>query len=461
LLALPPDFLFGCATSAYQIEGGIENDWTAWERAGRLLRPEARCGAATDHWNRYESDFDLLAGIGANAYRFSVEWSRVEPEPDRWDRAAIDRYVDMVRALRHRDIEPVVTFLHFTHPKWVHDTCPWQEEASAAPDRFARFVERMMRAFGTRVRWFTVINEPMVWLLGGYLTGVSPPGHAGLRELFFASQGLVRGYLAARDVIRRRQPAARCGIAHNVVRFAPDRPKDLGDRMMTRAAARFYNWAIPEVLTSGRLSVGLFPGLRYTTQITGAEGSMDFLGINYYTRVHVRFDPLRMSGGRGIDVAYEDRSELGVTDLGWEIHPTGLYEALREMSGFGVPLLVSENGLDDRDDSRRARFLFDHLEAALSARRDGVDLLGYLHWSLLDNFEWLEGFEPRFGLFRVDYATQTRAATSGAKLFSEVARRGRLPDDRPPIRVKHGGRTPVLPGAHSAPVAPASEPDSS
>lgn len=451
MLAVPPDFLLGCATSAYQVEGGIENDWTAWERAGRLLQPDARCGAAADHWRRFESDFDLLVDLGANAHRFSVEWARVQPEPDRWDEAAIDGYVAMVRALRRRGIEPIVTFLHFTHPKWVHDVCPWQEEASSAPDRFARFVDKMMRAFRDEVRWFTIINEPMVWLLGGYLTGVSPPGHAGLRELFFASQGLVRGYLAARDVIRRWQPQARCGIAHNVVRFAPDRPGDLGDRTLTRAAARFYNWAIPEVLTSGRLSVGLFPGLRYTTRIAGAEGSMDFLGINYYTRVYVRFDPLRRAGGRGIGAVYEDRSELGVTDLGWEIHPQGLYEALREMSGFGIPILVTENGLDDRDDSRRARFLHDHLEAALRARSDGVNVLGYLHWSLLDNFEWLEGLEPRFGLFRVDYATQARSWTRGSDLFAQIAQARRLPEAPPAINVKRGGRTPVLPGAAPEP----------
>jgi len=447
LLALPPDFLLGCATSAYQVEGGLENDWAAWERAGRLLRPDIRCGLATDHWNRYARDFDLLTELGVNAYRFSVEWSRVEPEPDRWDDHAIDHYRDMVNALRRRGIEPIVTFLHFTHPKWFHDACPWQEEDSSAPDRFARFVERVMRAIGDDVRWYTVINEPMVWLLGGYLTGVSPPGHAGLRELFFASQALVRGYLAARDAIRRRRPDARCGIAHNVIRFAPDRPADLGDRTMTRAVARFYNGAIPEVLTSGRLSIGLFPGLRYTTQISGAEGSMDFLGINYYTRVYCRFDPLRRAGGRGIDAVYDDRSRLGVSDLGWEIHPQGLYEALREMSGFGVPLLITENGLDDRDDSRRARFLYDHLASVLATRRDGVDVRGYLHWSLLDNFEWLEGFDPRFGLYRVDYATLDRSPTSGARLLREVCAASGLPDAPPPIVVKHGGRTPVLPGA--------------
>ncbi|NJK32432.1 MAG: family 1 glycosylhydrolase, partial [Deltaproteobacteria bacterium] len=331
---------------------------------------------------------------------------------------AIDRYAEMMASLRRRNIEPVVTFLHFTHPRWFHELCPWHHVDGGAPDRFARFVDRMMRVFGRQARWYTVLNEPMVWLLGGYLTGVIPPGRAMLAELFLAAQTLVRGYLSARDVIRRYQPQARCGIAHNVLRFSPDRPRDPRDQLLARAVSRFYNMAFPEVLTTGKLSVGLFPGLRYTTTVEGAEGSMDFLGINYYTRVYVRFDPFRREG-RAMEAVYDDRSALGVSDLGWEIHPLGLYEVLRQMAFFGVPILVTENGLDDRYDDRHSRFLYDHLSAMLAAIRDGVDVRGYLHWSLLDNFEWLDAFVPRFGLFRVDYATkerfETRAAASSAR----------------------------------------------
>ncbi len=441
---IPQDFLLGCATSAYQIEGGIHNDWSEWEREGHLRVPDETCGLSVDHWNRFDQDFELLSALGANAYRLSIEWARVEPEPGVFDEAAVDRYREMIRDLRRRDIEPVVTFLHFTHPAWFHEVCPWHDVHGAAPDRFARFVDKMMSALGTDVRWFTVLNEPMVWLLGGYFSALIPPGRAGLRGLFSAAETLVRGYLAARDVIRRRQPHARCGIAHNVVRFAPDRPDDFGDRVTTRAVERFYNHSFPEVLSTGRLTVGLAPGLRYTTQVAAAEGSMDFLGLNYYTRIYLRFDPLRRLGGRGIEAAYDDRSPLGVTDLGWEVHPEGLVGLLTEMSRYGVPLMVTENGLDDRDDSRRSRFLYDHLEATLRARSQGVDVRGYLHWSLLDNFEWLEGFAPRFGIYGVDYTTLTRHPTRAAALFRSVATTGRLPVEPPAFEIRKGGRTPLL-----------------
>jgi beta-glucosidase len=440
----PDDFFFGCATSAHQVEGGNENDWTAWEREGRLFDPEARCGAATDHWHLYEEDFDRLVDLGADAYRFSIEWARVEPEAGVYDPVAIDRYVQMTDALLRRGIRPIITFLHFTHPPWFHQQCPWHTRRGA-PERFTGFVRRMMRALEDRCRFFTVINEPMVWLLGGYGAGVFPPGVSDLPRLAAAAANLVRAYVGARNVITAFAPDARCGIAHNVVRFAPDRTTSVGDRWITHAVHQFYNHAIPEVLTHGHLSLGVLPSLDIRHEIPEAKGTLDFLGINYYSRVYLRLDPWKRIGPHRIWSFYDDREGQGVTDLGWEIHPRGLLSMLLDMSRYDVPLVVTENGLDDRDDTRRARFMYDHLRSVLEARRRGVDVRGYLHWSLLDNFEWLHAFGPRFGLYRVDYSTQARLPTRAVDLFQQVARNRRLPERPPRVDRKPGQPTGVLP----------------
>lgn len=425
------DFLFGCATSAYQIEGGIENDWERWAREGRL-GPRDPCGRATDHWNRYEEDFDRLVEIGADAYRFSVEWARVEPEPGRYDEGAIAQYVQMVDALRTRGVEPFVTLLHFTHPTWFHDTCPWHDLEGDAPERFAAFARKMAEAFGERVKFYTVLNEPAVWIEGAYIAGLIPPRLKGIRLAGAAMAGLLRAYARASSVLREVVPGVQLGIAHNIVSFEPSRAWHPFDRIARHYVDHFHNRAFVEALRTGRLTIGHVPWVRVSHDVSDVVGTVDFIGVNYYARVFVE------AGIRSVKVFYEDRSGRGVTDLGWEVYPEGLERALVDASALGVPVYVTENGLDDRDDSRRAAYLYDHLAAVASARAAGVDVRGYFFWSLIDNFEWLEGFVPSFGLYAVDRDTLERTPTAAAALFGQVARGRTLPDVRPDERVRRG-----------------------
>ena len=435
--ALPDGFLLGCATSAYQVEGGLENDWEAWARAGRLHVASPGCGRATDHWNRYEADFDLLAAMGADAYRMSVEWSRIEPEAGRFDDEALAGYVAMIDALCARGIEPFVTLLHFTHPTWFHETCPWHA-GDEAPERFERFVRHVVGAFGARVRFYTPLNEPSVWVEGAYLAGLIPPGLAGIGRAGAAMGGLLRGHGRAYRAIHELVDDARVGVAQNLLRFEASRWWHPADRIASRYADQFHNQCFLEGVRTGRLRVGFLPGLRLDLDVADAKDTLDFIGVNYYSRVYIEANPLK----RKLAAYYEDRGKRGVTDLGWEIHPEGLREALLDASRHGLPLYVTENGLDDRDDSRRAAFLYDHLDAALRARADGADVRGYFHWSLLDNFEWLEAFDPRFGLFAVDYETLERTKTAAVDVFTDIAKARALPDERPPSTPKVGaGRT--------------------
>jgi beta-glucosidase len=433
----PQHFLFGAATSAYQIEGGIENDWSRWEAEGRLKDPAARCARASDHWERWESDFDLLNRIGANAYRFSIEWARVEPKPGVFDDRAIDRYVKMIDGLRARGVEPMVTLLHFTHPAWFHEQTPWHMPGPEPADRFARFVEHLMPALAGRVKMYTVLNEPGVWLSGAYLGGVIPPGLKDRKALARAAVNMVRAHGRARAVIKKiGGEQVQVGIAHNMLRFLPARKFHPGDRLAAYLGSELYNHALIRALLTGRMRLAMIPGSGIADgHVPEAKDSLDFIGVNYYSRIFLK---LKAFGGVGLDPFYEDRTGSGISDLNWEIYPAGLTECLVEMSKHGLPLYVTENGIDDRDDSRRATFLYDHLSAVLDAIDRGADVRGYMHWSLIDNFEWLEAFGPRFGLFRVDYQSYERTPTRAAELYREIIAAGALPDVRPAGVIKRG-----------------------
>lgn len=417
-LVFPPDFTFGVATSAYQVEGGIENDWSVWERAGKLKEKDARCGRASGHWERFFDDIPLITGIGATAYRLSIEWARVEPKRGQWDDAALAGYRLRLEALVKAGIRPVVTLHHFTHPQWFHDETPWHEPSSIASwTRYALKCAELLEGLDVAV---TTINEPEVFLLGGYLTGQMPPGIADGKKAFAMLANLVRAHVIARNAIidRSKGRPVTIGVAQNVMVFEAKRKWHPLDHALARLAESNYNHAFLEALTTGQLRVQM-PGVTAGKEtIDGAARSMEFTGMNYYTRTHLKF----ITTPPFVNFEFVDRHRRGLTDIGWEYYPEGFGWLLRQMKRYEVPIWVTENGLDDRSGTRRPQFLYDHLRELLLARNEGVNITSYLHWSLMDNFEWLEAFGPRFGLYRVDFDTLERTKTPGAVYFEKLAR---------------------------------------
>lgn len=416
-LTFPENFTFGVATSAYQVEGGIENDWSAWERAGRCRDPQVRCGRACGHWERFFDDVALIRAAGATAYRLSIEWARVEPEPGRFDEAAWQGYRDRLEALVKAGIRPVVTLHHFTHPQWFHERTPWHEPSSLASwKRYATRCAELLEGLGAAVCTF---NEPNIFVLGGYLGGKMPPGLADGRQAFAAAANLLRAHVLARQALLDRAKGApvQVGIAAHQMIFAPQRKWHPLDQALTRIAETYFNGAFLEALSVGELRLQA-PGFTAGRAIIdGAAKSMEFVGVNYYTRSHLRF----VTRAPWLEFAFRDEHGRGLTDLGWEDYPRGFGVVLRQLKRYGLPVWVTENGLDDRAGGRRPRFLHDHLEELLRARADGVDVTTYLHWSLMDNFEWLEGWGPRFGLYRVDFETQERSATPAVDYYRRLA----------------------------------------
>lgn len=402
----PPGFLWGAATAAHQVEGGNRlSDWWAMEESGAL---PFRSGDACDHYRRFAADFDLARDLGHTAHRFSLEWSRIEPAPGVWDPDAISHYRSVVLALRRRGLEPLVTLHHFTNPRWFAERGGWLRRD--APALFTRYAERMAGAL-PEVRWWFTINEPTVYAKNGFVAGEWPPKVKGSwRRAARVLGTMARAHREAYRAIHRSLPDARVGFAHSLPWIEPCDPG--------RALDRLAAWGRDLLLNRGFLS-----------RIGGAR-HLDVLGINYYTRTVVRWAPSGLGMLAGRECLDPHHARGPVSDIGWEVYPPGLGHVLDRYARLGVPLIVSENGIATIDEELRSRFLRDHLREARDALRRGVPLLGYLYWTLMDNFEWTLGTRPRFGLLANEYRTQTRTPRPAALELARICRSGRLPDAR-------------------------------
>jgi len=429
LASAPPGFLLGAATSAYQIEGGNHNDWTEWEK-GRYPdgTPHVLDGTsatrAADSWNLWRSDLSALQLLGANVYRLGVEWSRLEPTEGAWDEAAAARYREMFAALRAAGITPIVTLYHFTLPTWVAARGGW--DWAGAPAALASFAGRAGSAFGDLVDWWCTINEPNVLVAKGYLAGQWPPGARDPRRAALALAALMRAHGLMARALRDNDRidadgdgrATRVGIAQNLRIFDPYSANPV-DGIVAGAADDFYNQAFLDAVTLGRVRVVLPQVIDIDEPFPDLAGSLDYLGVNYYTRDLVVG---HLSGPNVYTPASSpDRPR---NDLGWEIYPEGLYRLLLRYAHRGWPLLVTENGVADGRDLLRSNFLRAHIYALDRARAEGVEVIGYIYWSLIDNFEWSHGYRGHFGLYSIDFddPTLTRRPTGAVATFQEAAR---------------------------------------
>ena len=416
----PFPFLWGAATSSHQVEGdNRHNDWWAWEQAGRLKEPS---GIACDHYRRFREDFDLAKSLGHNAHRFSLEWSRFEPRENEWNDEAFRHYEEVLKEMAARGLEPVVTLHHFTNPEWLAQKGGWLNPEIVG--YFARYVEKVVRAYAPHARLWITINEPLVYVYHAFFSGQWPPGVTSYGEALKVIRHLLHAHVAAYKVIHRvyaeRKLPVWVSVAKHVGFFSPFRPASLLDRLAVFLRNWFFNDMFIETLQTGFL---FFPGI--FCEFLDTHSTLDFIGLNYYTRDFIQFGGL--SDGKMLGVAADKdlltghAQELNV--MGWEVYPRGLYRLLKRFSRFGLPMIITENGICAKDDIQRERFIRAHVDSVARARSEGIPVFGYLYWSLLDNFEWAYGFEPRFGIIEVDYKTQQRKIRKSAYVLSEICRK--------------------------------------
>lgn len=435
---IPPDFLWGAATSAYQIEGSPLAEgagpsiWHEFAHTPGRTRNGDTGDLACDHYRRYQEDVALMGELGLNAYRFSISWSRVLPEGrGRVNAPGLAFYERLVDALLEQGIQPMLTLYHWDLPAALDRLGGWLNPDSA--HWFADYARLLFRTLDDRVKLWVTLNEPWVVVDGGYLHGVLAPGQRNIFAAPLASHNLLRAHAAAVQVYRA---AGRHQIGL-VVNLEPKYPatESAEDFAATMRADAYWNRQYldpvflgaypPELAEIFGAAWPAFPA----ADLDFIRQPLDFLGVNYYSRQLVQHDP----GDWPLQAARIRQPRQTYTSLDWEVYPQGLTDILEWVARrYGpLPLYITENGAAFYDspqteglvdDPLRQRYLRDHLRAALEARRQGVDLRGYFAWSLLDNFEWAYGYTPRFGLTHVDYATQQRTIKASGRFYAEVIR---------------------------------------
>ncbi len=420
-LLFPTGFRWGTATSSYQVEGNLtNNDWWAAEQQGGYVFQDHTAGLACDWWNRAEEDFDRMAEMHHTAHRLSIEWSRVEPRPGVWDESALSRYRDMLHGLRQRGIEPMVTLHHFTNPLWLAERGGWENENIVV--WFERYVRKVVTTLGDLTNLWCTINEPGVLIAQGYVLGRFAPRKRDVNAALRAAVNLMRAHAAAYRAIHELQPEARVGLAHHMIVWQPWRPWFPGDLLAANFVRHMFQDLLLSTISWGTMRV---PGRR-SLFMPEVASSLDWLGINYYQRYRVRY---RLFGGQNpVQQLTKPGVQKGPGEWG-EIHPRGMFDTLRMLwRRYRLPLFVTENGIPDETDEQRPGFIVSHLHALWRAIRQGIPVQGYYFWSLIDNFEWTEGYDPRFrfGLVGVDFKTQERHIRPSGRLYAAICRQGGL-----------------------------------
>lgn len=381
------DFLWGAATAAHQIEGGdIDSNWMRLEKEGKVKNGDTTL-AAVDGYNRSIDDIKLLKELGLNAYRFSIEWARVEPKKGVFDEAAINHYSDLVKELKRNNIEPIVTLHHFTDPGWITDQGGWINKKTI--DDFNNYVNKIAEYMGKDVKYWITINEPNVIINSSYLIGIVPPYRKNPIAFYRAFNNVLTAHRRAYKTIHSQNAMAKVGIAYNFTDFVPKK-ENWFDKNITKLLNYIFSF----------------------NRLDKIKNELDFIGLNQYKRYNI---------GWGWPIGDQFYVKDDRTDMGWNIQPEGLgHAALLLSERYQKPIMVTENGLADRTDKKRAKFIRDNIKSLKDAELKGVDIIGYLHWSLMDNFEWLEGYDMKFGLYSVNPKTFERIARPSAIYYRDL-----------------------------------------
>ncbi|MDF1512472.1 MAG: glycoside hydrolase family 1 protein [Anaerolineae bacterium] len=410
----PPDFKWGVATSSHQVEGDNKNNqWWVWEHLPDHIAADGKSGLACDWWQHAEADFDIAARMGLNAMRLSIEWSRIEIAPGQIDTTALERYRTMLESLLAQNIEPMVTLHHFTNPMWFEDEGGWLSHK--ATGYFTRYVEQVVRALGDLTNLWCTINEPNFYAYMGYMKGDFPPGAHDFRAAVKVQRNMLLAHASAYRTIHQLQENARVGLAHNICILEPLNPKNLLDRIVTQIQDVIFNKSVLRAVGDGWWMLPMGIGPAFATRHT-----VDWIGLNYYTRHLVTFDRSAKDSGYGKST-HLDNAELMDGGYG-ELYPRGMRNALKRLEPMGIPIYITENGIPDADDDQRPRALLLHLQQVWKMMQNNLPIKGYYHWTLTDNFEWAEGWSLRFGLLELDPETQKRVRRPSADLYSGLAK---------------------------------------
>jgi len=347
-------------------------------------------GEAVDHYTKYEEDFDLLKELNLNAYRFGIAWSRIEPEKDKIDKKEIEHYRNYIKALKKRNIEPVITLWHWTHPLWFEELGGFEKKENIK--YFVKFAKTLAPIFKElKVKYIITINEPCVVTSASYIEGRWPPEKKSKLLGFKVLNNLIKAHKEVYKELKKSNHSLQIGVAKN------NQDNQLGNNKIStkiakKIADKSWNYYFLDKI----------------------KRQQDFIGLNYYFRNNIV--GLKKNLGYKCENPNKDKS-----DLGWDMYPYGIYNVIKNLDNrYKKPIIITENGLADAKDEKRKWWLDETFKALEKAKKEDLNLIGYLHWSLLDNFEWREGFWPKFGLIDVDRKTMKRTIRDSAYYYKDL-----------------------------------------
>jgi len=393
----PSQFFWGCATSAHQIEGGLINDWSQWEKSDMRLADLAKkqqdpldfiSGIAANSYIENNADINCLKELNNNAYRFSVDWSRIEPEEGQFNQEALEYYRDFIIKLKAQGIEPFVTLWHWPLPLWLSAKGGWENQEIV--NYFKKFVAKTVTYLNTEVNFWITLNEPMVYASQSYLVGEWPPQKKNPLLMYRVINNLITAHQESYKILKTIDSNNQVGVAKHNMYF--EAAPGFINKILKRLADWWWNF-------------------RFLNKINKQQ---DFIGLNYYFHNYINY-------GFSKQFSYNKKS-----DLDWGLHPEGINFVLQDLKKYNKPIYITENGLADHGDQHRAWYIEEILKNVHEAIGAGVPVKGYFHWSLIDNFEWAEGFKPRFGLYEVNFGTYERVARNSAIFYADICKNNRI-----------------------------------
>ena len=418
----PSSFIWGTATAAHQVEGNCINNWSVFEKGENNdgtpnITNYQQSGLACDHWNRYSDDIQLIKKLGVSHYRFSIEWSKIQPSIDTFDKNVMNHYSKMIDCLLKNNITPVITLHHFTHPIWFDKIGAFENIENIK--FFVTYCEKIFKEFSNKVSFWCTINEPGVVATQGYFSGMFPPGKKNPQLAAVVLKNLLQAHVEVYHHLKNMHNGPKCkiGLVKNINQFDPWRRWNIFDWLITKSVNQFFNYSTIDFLKKGIFKIRI-PGLSWIYyKNKNAVNSIDFFGLNYYSHNHLK---MQLSLNEPFALKFPNNDIL--TDMPYTIYGEGIYRAIQSVSKLNKPIFITENGIADSKDDKRKLYIEQYLYAVSKAIDKGYNIKGYFYWSLLDNFEWAFGYDMKFGLYNVNFKTQERTLKEGSKAFINIVK---------------------------------------
>jgi beta-glucosidase len=404
---LPDNFIIGTASSAHQVEGDNRNsDWWYFETESGTIENGDISGLASNHYQLYDQDFNILSNLGINAQRLSTEWSRIFPKPYEIDQDAVNHYRDVLNSLIKHNQKSFVTLHHFTVPQWFIEIGGFTKEENLS--HWRRFVELITTELGCLIDVFNTINEPYVYVGLSYYSGIHSPGIKSMKLAKLVADSITRAHFIAVEIIRKNCPNKLVGIVKNLLDAQPLRWWSI--------TGRFLSWKLKHYFQE--IFFKTFPKkiTPFGKQEIKKGDIGDFIGINFYVTAYTGITQ------KDFMINYHPKKDKRITQMEWGVTPSALTRTIKRMKEFiHLPIYITENGIATDDDRWRQEYIYLHLREIHKMIETGVDIRGYFYWSFIDNFEWANGFEPKFGIIEVNYKTFERKIRQSGYYLGNIA----------------------------------------